>query len=142
MSAENNIQEEATEFLDKLEKQGRQPVDIIKFAYVPIVNSLWTIIQGERLDPTNPTYDKILEAWHIAFNEFGSNIGQQAVTSIPLMKLMQFLGVLHFQDVFKLFFSYLDPVIDKHEATLDKNGEARDFIDRYLLEVQVLIILN
>ncbi len=139
MSVENNIQEEATEFLDKLEEKGRhgQPVDLLKLAYVPVVNSLWTLIQGERLDPADPTYDKILEAWHLALYEFGSNIGQQAVTSIPMMKLMEYLGVIHFGEVFKLFFSYLDPVIDKHEATLDKNGEARDFIDKYLLEIQV-----
>ncbi len=126
-----------TDFLERLEKLNGAPVEITEEFYLPIVNSLWTMIQGERLNPEVKVYDEMMKSWHVIFYEFGRNIGQIAITNKVLMRLMEWTGVLHFQDTFKLFFNYLDPVIDQHMATLDKTGEPRDFMDRYLMEVQV-----
>ena len=137
-SIEYRIHEEATDLIERLEQNCGKPMDLPQQLHIPLVSSLWTMIQGERVDPHDPFIVEMIREWQRAFYEFGQNIIQVGLTSAPLMKILHALDMVHFDQVFGRFFQFLGPAIDQHKASLAKEGEhARDLIDRYLLEVMV-----
>ena len=138
MSLEGKIQDEVSELILRLEKKTNQPISITDELYLPLVSSLWTMIQGEKIEANDSVFLGMMDEWHRGFFEFGQNIVQTGLANLSFMKILHFFGYVHFDEIFKRFFQYLDPVVQKHKESLGKQDEpTRDWIDRYLLEVQV-----
>ncbi len=139
---EGKIQEEATDLLARFEQKMDAPFEISEDFFLPVVSSLWTMVSGERVDPTNPDFLRLLHYFHIGFVDTGRNYVQPAITNVALMRVYEALGITQYEKVFKGFYDYVAPTFQRRKETLDKESESVDFIDRYLVDVFVRIILT
>ncbi len=137
-TTEAQIQEEVTELIQNLDRKSNRPIKIGDDFPLPVLSILWTMIQGERIDHGNPDFLRMMDQWYIFVHEFGTNVGQLAAANPWIMRLLERAGILKMHQIFSSFFPFLDPIIEQHRRTLDTDiKEARDFIDRFLLEMEV-----
>ena len=71
---EDLISDEVKEMLQDLKDRlkEREQVDILQVFNLPIINSLWKIITGKRLDMKNPHEKKKMDDLAEMFASFGS----------------------------------------------------------------------
>ena len=137
-STEQNIQEEADDLLKRLDQNISQPLRISEAFPLPILSSLWTMIQGQRIDPKDQEIVAAGKAIQRLMTDFSKVASQIGLTNAPFMRVIEYLGLTKFEVSFRLFFSYMDGVIDKHNKTLNRDEPPRDFVDRYMLEIEVI----
>ncbi len=135
--AEQQLGIEADDLIKRLDQGIHRPLKISDFFPISILNPLWTLIQGKRLDPDDPQMLKLIEAMDHLLIDFGKSAGQIGITSPTVMRIVEWLGLTRFHESFEIIFSHLDPVIAWHKETLDPKLPPRDFIDQFLLEIQV-----
>ncbi len=135
-SITGKIEDEVNDLIDRLEQKADRPLKIVDEFYVPVVGTLYGIIQGERIDPTNPKFLKMFQDWQEGINMAGTPIGQMATANATLMAILETFSLLKIKRMFGLFYGYFDPIIKEHQNTLVKD-QPRDFIDKYLTEIYV-----
>ncbi len=110
---------------------------------ISILNALWFILVGEKLDLEDPQSTKCMNLIDDLFRKIGSNtvslstlnilLPHSSLAKLPILE--NFTGWKHFNKTFKELADFIFPIIEEHKKTLDPNN-VRDFMDLMLLEIQ------
>ena len=138
---EEHIQKEVDVLIYKLEQKVSKPLSLADNIPLALVSSLWAIIQGERLNTEDPNMLKLVDLISHFFHDSGKLVGQRALCSSTFMRLSERLGLTNIGQAFRVFFSIVDPVIENHREHFDANKSAQDFIDQFLLEIEVTVLV-
>ncbi len=108
---------------------------------VSILNALWSILVGEKLDLDDPKLAKIIQMFDYLFREV-DNPGSAAFALLPHLSMAKWPGirtVTGFDASWKTFKltteDFIEPYIQEHKQTLDKDN-IRDFVDLMLCEIE------
>ena len=128
---------EVKHFVSYLKTAGEEPQNICHKFNLPIINSLWTTMVGQRFDYDDPSLNAIVAGLSRLVNIMGSP-GELIGLVYPwLTRVAPFRQVLGRKDSVKVvqdILTMLRANIEEHEATLDPNAP-RDYIDMFLLEI-------
>ena len=69
------IQDEFSYFAKILEETNGNPVETQDLFNIPVLNGLWRILSGRRLDSKDPNLSQIIDLMDEMFAEFGSPFG-------------------------------------------------------------------
>ena len=133
---EEMIQEELIKFRTLLETYGEDPFDIAGKMNLPIINALWRVTVGEDFEYDNPVLVDLLTR----MTEWFKRVGRPEVIflfAFPwIAKLWpSFLGRDEDIKISKDIMNMMRTSIKNHKESLDTN-EPRDYIDKYLIEIQ------
>ena len=133
---EEMIQEELIKFRTLLETCGEDPFDIAGKMNLPIINALWRVTVGEDFEYDNPVLVDLLTR----MTEWFKRVGRPEVIflfAFPwIAKLWpSFLGRDEDIKISKDIMNMMRTSIKNHKESLDTN-EPRDYIDKYLIEIQ------
>lgn len=107
---------------------------------ISILNALWLIVVGEKLDLEDPKLDKIIRLFDALFKESRGT----ASLILPILPhpsmakwpgLRQITGIDQSLKTFSELQKFIEPYISEHQKTLDPDN-VRDFVDLMLLEIQ------
>ena len=117
-----------------------EAVSLTRTMNISILNSLWSILVGEKLDLDDPKLSKIIAMFDkLIWNTSGQATLLLAILPHPSMAKLP--GVRHLTGLdlafktFKATQEFIEPYITKHKSTLDPEN-IRDFVDLMLLEIQ------
>ena len=133
---EDSMQVEVQKLCSFLEAKTTEPIDLNRITNVSILNALWFILVGERLEITDP---KLLELMSGIDAEAGAE--QTMIINLlphPAMALWPGLKQLTGFDIIQKGFQdmedFIKPYLDQHKENLDLE-EPEDFMDLMLQEV-------
>jgi len=95
---EDIVKEEAIELCEYIQEFHGKPISCGGILTIPVVNSLWRIISGEKLSPDNPTTKAIIHAVDTLLEDMSK---PSAFLTLFLPKLSEFLhkfGLLNMSD--------------------------------------------
>ena len=107
---------------------------------VSILNALWVILVGEKLDLEDPKLDKLIVLFE-EVNKSSAGPSSPLLAVLPHMSmaewpiLRQLTGFQLVHDSFWNTGDYIEPYIKEHQRSLDANN-IRDFVDLALVEIQ------
>ena len=107
---------------------------------ISILNALWVILVGEKLDLNDPKLDTIIRLFDdLNRTSVGPTSPLHAILPHPSMAKWPILRQLTgFQILYNSFWKtgeYVAPYIKEHQRTLDSEN-IRDFVDIMLVEIQ------
>ena len=107
---------------------------------ISVLNALWVILVGEKLDLDDPKLDTIIRLFDdLNRTSAGPTSPLQAILPHPSMAMWPVLRKLTgFEVVYDSFWKtgeYVEPYIKEHQRTLDSDN-VRDFVDLMLVEIQ------
>ncbi|XP_032796985.2 methyl farnesoate epoxidase [Daphnia magna] len=111
-------------------------VDLKGIFQVSVINILWAIIAGERFQRNDPKFQELLRANEMMFragNPVRGNIPIPAFVLKHFRFAREFIGIK--SELIKPFQKFVQVTIDDHQQQNPCEGEARDFIDVYLKEM-------
>ena len=136
---EDSIQVEVQKLSHYLETKTSEPFDLNRITNVSIVNALWFILVGERLELTDP---KLLELMSGIDNILRGGGGSSSIANLlphPSMALWPGIKKLTGFDktikVFQDMQEFIRPYLEQHKKDLDLDDQAKDFMDLMLQEV-------
>ncbi|GBN12798.1 Cytochrome P450 18a1 [Araneus ventricosus] len=128
--------DEVNHFVKVLKSHDGQPTDVKKPLSPSMSNNISTLVFGKRYDFDNP-HRRFLDETLDETNEFFSQISLDFL--FPWIKYIPFvfknLNIDRSFTAVKKLDNFFRQEIDAHAKTLD-HGHVRDFIDRYLLEIE------
>ena len=107
---------------------------------ISILNALWSLLVGEKLDLEDPKLVTIVEMFDELFKD-QSTIAMAVLSFLPhpsLAKLPILRNLTSMEKNFKTLGAtqeFIEPYITEHKRTLDPEN-IRDFVDLMLLEIQ------
>ena len=131
------IGEEVKHFVSHLKAAGEEPQNICHKFNLPIINSLWTTMVGQRFAYDDPCLNAIVTGLSRLVEIMGSPgelIGLVFPWMARISTLRQVLGRNDSVKVVQDIQDLLRANIKEHEATLDPDNP-RDYIDMFLLEI-------
>ena len=136
---EDSLQEEIQKLKDFLKPTLGQPINLNKAMNISILNALWAILVGEKLELTDPKLNKTINLLN-NFLRSAEGPTSAAANMIPFPSLLswpffkKFLGVDVLENVFKRIVDLVQPALEHHKDTYDEDN-IRDFMDLYLSEI-------
>ena len=133
---EDLILDEVKELIIDLKSkiQNDNNVEINKLFNLPIINSLWKIITGKRLDINKPEEKEKISDIAEMFIFFGAfNISRIMSFRLPLWIGKQFSSVKNTTNLIQRMFMWFRGEYEDHEKTLEPENQ-RDFLDAYITE--------
>ncbi|CAL1272925.1 unnamed protein product, partial [Larinioides sclopetarius] len=133
---EEDVMDEVNHFVKVLKSHNGQPTDVKKPLSPSMSNNISALVFGKRYDYDNPDR-QLLDETLDETNEFVSQISLDFL--FPWIRYIPFVARnLNIQRSFtaiKKLDKFFRQEIDAHAKSLDP-GHVRDFIDRYLLEIE------
>ena len=133
---EEFILDEAKELIIDLKSkiQNDDNIDINKLFNLPIINSLWKIITGKRLDINKSEEKEKISDIAEMFEFFGAfNISRIMAFVLPLWIGKQFSSIKNITKLIQRMFMWFRGEYEEHEKTLEPENQ-RDFLDAYITE--------
>ena len=133
---EDLILDEVKELIIDLKSkiQNDNNVDINQLFNLPIINSLWKIVTGKRLDINKPEEKEKISDIAEMFKFFGAfNISRLISFRLPLWIGKQFSSVKNTTNLIQRMFIWFRGEYEDHEKTLEPENQ-RDFLDAYITE--------
>lgn len=115
-------------------------MDLNRTMNISILNALWSILVGERLDLEDPKLAMIIELFDELLRE-NSGPTSPIVQILPHPSMAKWPGLRKITGVDRAFRTFnamqdfIEPYIIEHKKTLDEDN-IRDFVDLMLLEIQ------
>ncbi|KAG8225418.1 hypothetical protein J437_LFUL004618 [Ladona fulva] len=135
-SMEAMIREEALEMATRLAEKGKiagdEVVDAEKMYTIPVLNSLWAMIVGERYSHDDKILLKLIKVVGDASRSLASTDGW--VSLYPILRFF-FPGFKRYNEVRKRLWKYFSDTVEDHEKTI-VDGQPRDLIDIYIQEMK------
>jgi len=130
VSMEGMILEEAEKCIDMLSHEVGRTSQIGLKMNIAILNALWAILTGEKLDYDCPKSKKIVERFNEMFKN--SNIGG-LVRVFPWLKhiIPDYIGYTNMKNVNEAVQEMVEESYQKHLETFDSEN-VRDFTDAYI----------
>ena len=133
---EEFILDEAKELIIDLKSkiQNDDNIDINQLFNLPIINSLWKIITGKRLDINKSEEKEKISDIAEMFEFFGAfNISRIMAFVLPLWIGKQFSSIKNITKLIQRMFMWFRGEYEEHEKTLEPENQ-RDFLDAYITE--------
>ena len=133
---EELILDEAKELIIDLKSkiQNDDNIDINQLFNLPIINSLWKIITGKRLDINKSEEKEKISDIAEMFEFFGAfNISRIMAFVLPLWVGKQFSSIKNITKLIGRMFMWFRGEYKEHEKTLEPENQ-RDFLDAYITE--------
>ena len=133
---EELILDEAKELIIDLKSkiQNDDNIDINQLFNLPIINSLWKIITGKRLDINKSEEKEKISDIAEMFEFFGAfNISRIMAFRLPLWIGKQFSSIKNITKLIQRMFMWFRGEYKEHEKTLEPENQ-RDFLDAYITE--------
>ena len=133
---EELILDEAKELIIDLKSkiQNDDNIDINQLFNLPIINSLWKIITGKRLDINKSEEKEKISDIAEMFEFFGAfNISRIMAFVLPLWVGKQFSSIKNITKLIQRMFMWFRGEYEEHEKTLEPENQ-RDFLDAYITE--------
>ena len=133
---EEFILDEAKELIIDLKSkiQNDDNIDINQLFNLPIINSLWKIITGKRLDINKSEEKEKISDIAEMFEFFGAfNISRIMAFVLPLWVGKQFSSIKNITKLIQRMFMWFRGEYEEHEKTLEPENQ-RDFLDAYITE--------
>ena len=133
---EELILDEAKELIIDLKSkiQNDDNIDINQLFNLPIINSLWKIITGKRLDINKSEEKEKISDIAEMFEFFGAfNISRIMAFVLPLWIGKQFSSIKNITKLIQRMFMWFRGEYEEHEKTLEPENQ-RDFLDAYITE--------
>jgi methyl farnesoate epoxidase/farnesoate epoxidase len=138
-SMEDLFHDEVAKLCQFLEKRSDQALSLSGTFNVSIVNALWSIITGEKLDMENPASKKVVDSINHLVRNANPLSPLTAALPHPSMAKWPILSKLTGFSLMKNTFGpgtqMMFPYAEEHKRTLDPE-HARDFLDLMLVEQQ------
>ena len=114
--------------------QNDDNIDINQLFNLPIINSLWKIITGKRLDINKSEEKEKISDIAEMFEFFGAfNISRIMAFVLPLWIGKQFSSIKNITKLIQRMFMWFRGEYEEHEKTLEPENQ-RDFLDAYITE--------
>lgn len=138
-SMEDSLLLEVKKLQDYLITKVDQPIDLNRTTNISIVNALWGILVGERLELTDPKLHQLLTAFD---NLIRGNAGSSTIANLLPHKSMalwpglkKLTGFDKNEKVFQGIAQFVEPYLTQHIKEVDHEN-IRDFMDLMIVEVQ------
>ena len=137
---EDSIQVEVQKLSLYLETKTQEPFDLNRITNISIVNALWFILVGERLELTDPKLLKLMSGIDSMLR--GNGGGSIIATLLPHPSMALWPGIKEltgFDKTIKVFQDmqeFIKPYLEQHKKELDLD-DAKDFMDLMLQEVSL-----
>ncbi|GBN12795.1 Cytochrome P450 2J2 [Araneus ventricosus] len=134
---EEDIMDEINHFMEVLKSRNGQPVDVKDPLTPSLSNNICALVFGKRYeydDPERQFLDKNLEQAIESFAQTSPDVLYPWLRHVPFFT--KFLTVDKSLTAYNNFRKFFRKELDKHIQSLDPNN-IRDFIDRYLLEIDL-----
>nr|AKH03507.1 cytochrome P450 3075A1 [Paracyclopina nana] len=139
-SMEEALHEEVQKLVDFLKPLDGKVTNLSQVTNISILNALWNILVGEKLDLDDPRLEKLLK---VVDNLLRLTEGPNSVIGnlLPHPDMIYWPGIRQLanldipEQTFKTVFSFIQPYVDEHKKTLDEEN-VRDFMDLFLLEIR------
>ena len=137
---EDSIQVEVQKLSLYLETKTQEPFDLNRITNISIVNALWFILVGERLELTDPKLLKLMSGIDSMLR--GNGGGSFIATLLPHPSMALWPGIKEltgFDKTIKVFQDmqeFIKPYLEQHKKELDLD-DAKDFMDLMLQEVSL-----
>ena len=137
---EDSIQVEVQKLSLYLETKTQEPFDLNRITNISIVNALWFILVGERLELTDPKLLKLMSGIDNMLR--GNGGGSFIATLLPHPSMALWPGIKEltgFDKTIKVFQDmqeFIKPYLEQHKKELDLD-DAKDFMDLMLQEVSL-----
>jgi len=106
---------------------------------ISVLNALWNILVGERLELDDPKSSKFITMFDNLIRQGGSNSVSQNLLPHPIMTtwplLRDITGYSNAAQVFEFVADFVQGYINDHKKSLDQDNP-RDFTDLMLIEIQ------
>ena len=117
-----------------------EPVNLDRVMNISILNALWVILVGEKLDLDDPKLVLIIKLFdNLNRTSAGPTSPVAAILPHPSMSkwpvLRELTGFQAIYDSFNGPKDFIEPYIKQHQASLDPDN-IRDFVDLMLVEIQ------
>ena len=133
---EDLILDEAKELIIDLKSKIKDDdnIQILQLFNIPIINSLWKIITGKRLDINKPEEKQKISDIAEIFEFFGTfNIVRLMAFISPLWIGTKFGIIKNFFTIVQRMFNWFRSEYNEHEKNLDPDNQ-RHFLDAYITE--------
>ncbi len=134
-SMERLICDEFRLFHEHISKSNGQPVDIRTNFNLAVMNSLWTVVAGERLEYDDSKVNQLVELMDQMFRQLGDPMTGVIFFCKPLFRLLKNSNVKTIHTVVNQLIKFMEEMVDEHKATLERDN-LRDFTDHYLKEME------
>ena len=135
-SMESLVADEAKELIAdmKTKIKANNELQMVGQFNLTIINSLWNIITGKRLDLQNPADQKRMDGLNEFMAQFSTaGIIQVLVFKLPLWLAKKIPAIEGMRDLHGNLFSWFWNEYKEHEDTYDEDNH-RDFTDSYIAE--------
>lgn len=138
-SMEDSLHQEVSKLVEFLKPMTNKKSNLDQTLNISILNALWAILVGEKLNLNDPKLHKTMKAFDdVMRTSEGPTCALANVIPFPKLLLMpglkQVLKMDDLQSVFEMIIDLIKPTLERHQASLDEEN-IRDFVDVYLLEV-------
>ena len=133
---EESLHQEVQKLIECLQMNMNKPVNLNQTMNISILNALWNILVGEKLEYNDPKLKKIV---HTIDDFLRSAEGPTSVIQniVPFPELLMLPGIKKLvgfdklEHVFTQILNLVKSQLKDHKATLDEEN-IRDFMDLYL----------
>ena len=128
---EDIIQDEFNFLSRSLDQTRGNPVEVMDLFNIPVLNSIWRILTGERLEQDDPKLAETMLLIEKLIADSGSPIAFLGFSSTLLLSVLEGVGLLRIRKGIDSIFNIVDEQIADHEATFQEDN-MRDFIDCFI----------
>ena len=138
-SMEDMFHDEVSKLRASLSKRCDEPVNLAGTMNISIVNALWSILVGEKLNLEDPNLTKVVTLVNNLINGPSPMNVVSAIMPHPKMAtwpgIRLLSGFARAKQTFDEIYNMVEPYVEQHEKTLDPEN-IRDFLDLMLVEHQ------
>nr|AKH03508.1 cytochrome P450 3075A2 [Paracyclopina nana] len=139
-SMEETLHEEVQKLIDHLNQYNGQALNLNRATNVSILNALWNILVGEKLELGDPRLAELLQVVDDLVRLGGGPVSPIAailphkdMVYWPLIK--DVVGIKYPEKAINAMRDFILPYVKAHKASVDADN-VRDFMDLFLLEIQ------
>ena len=144
-SMEDTILDEVDKLCEEISKFNGKELDIGLKMNISILNSLWSILTGEKLPLNDPKLQDIVKKFHDFFVK-SSDPSAAIASTLPYPPMIRWSILKPFRNVMNLDIESISNAIkgiteivkekiESHKSSLNEE-DINDFIDAYLVEIQ------
>ena len=134
---ENTIEEEIDNLFQHIDSHWLDtPLDVSRFFNISALASLWRIISGEQLQLEDPKLIKLLTYNQQMISDFADPLTTISLTSIPIYKFVESLGLLSVVENISNIFKYCDEFIEIEKEKATDGDNPLTFIEAFLHKIK------
>ncbi len=134
-SMEDLVMEEVVKLNNHLECFNGEPISAKRFFNMAVINSLWHIVAGSKLEYDDEKLHKIIDFVDDLTKEKGGPFTMMVFYYKLFAQIVLKLNMVKSVKAFKNVFAFISSIIEEHKNTFQEDNP-RDFIDVYIKEMQ------